>query len=63
MSTRSNTQQLTILAQDPAVRDKQGRLILATVDVPKEQLAVGPVGYRVKVVDFDATTNKLYTAL
>lgn len=63
MSTRSNTQQLTILAQDPAVRDKQGRLILATVDVPKEQLALGPVGYRVKVVDFDATTNKLYTAL
>lgn len=62
MATRSNTQKLTILAQDPAVKDKQGRLVLATVEVPKESLALGPMGYRVKVVDFDATANRLYKA-
>lgn len=62
MATRSNTQKLTILAQDPAVKDKHGRLVLASVEVPKESLARGPMGYRVKVVDFDATANKLYEA-
>ena len=60
MST--NSQRLTILAQDPAVK-VNGALLLAQVDVPHERLAPGPVGYRVKVVDFDATTNTFYKPL
>lgn len=55
----ANTQQLTILAQDPAVR-VGGALVLAKVDVPFELIAAGPMGYRVKVVDFDSTTHQLY---
>lgn len=54
-----NTRKLTILAQDPLVRTA-GRLVFATVDLPYEELAAGPVGYRVKVVDFDASANVLY---
>jgi hypothetical protein len=56
-----HTQRLTILAQDPSVRDG-GKLMLAEVDVPFETLGKGPTGYRIKVVDFDATTNTLYAA-
>lgn len=56
---QANTQRLTILAQDPAVRDR-GRLLLAQVEVPHEMLDDGPTGYRVKVVDFDASANRLY---
>lgn len=54
-----NTQRLTILAQDPATRIA-GKLVLASVEVPHEILADGPVGYRVKVVDFNASSNVLY---
>lgn len=59
MSHRINTQKLTVLAQDPAVRDR-GRLVLEQVEVPHEMLADGPTGYRVKVVDFDASADRLY---
>ncbi len=62
MTARSNTRKLTILAQDPAVR-LGDRLAFAQVDVPYEDLARGPTGYRVKVVDFDATANVLYSPL
>lgn len=62
MAFQSNTRRMTILAQDPAVR-MAGRLAFAQVDVPYEELAAGPVGYRVKVVDFDATVNVLYRPL
>lgn len=54
-----NTHRLTILAQDPSVLSK-GALALIQVEIPSETIAPGPVGYRVKVVDFDATSNKLY---
>jgi hypothetical protein len=59
MSRLSNTRKLTILAQDPAVR-LSGRLTFAEVDVPAEILASGPTGYRVKVVDYDASSRLLY---
>ena len=55
----SNIRKLTILAQDPAVR-LDGRLALAAVDVPAEVLARGPTGYRVKIVDYDASSRVLY---
>lgn len=53
---------MTILAQDPAVR-LHGKLAFAQVSIPNEVLADGPIGYRVKVVDFDATANVLYEPL
>jgi hypothetical protein len=62
MTRLSNIRQLTILAQDPAVR-LDGRLAFATVDVPAEILAKGPTGYRVKIVDYDASSRLLYQDL
>lgn len=62
MSQVSRTRSLTILAQDPAVRFG-GRLAFSSVEVPAEDLAAGPTGYRAKVVDFDATAGVAYTAL
>ena len=59
MGRLSNIRKLTILAQDPAVR-LGGRLAFAVVDVPAEILAKGPTGYRVKIVDYDASSRLLY---
>ena len=54
-----NRRTLTIIAQDPSV--KIGRRILtAEVEVPAEELAAGPCGYRVHVIDYDVSTNTLY---
>ena len=62
MNAPSNSRKLTILAQDPAVR-LHGKLAFTQVSIPNEVLADGPIGYRVKVVDFDATANVLYEPL
>jgi len=62
MAAVGNTRKLTILAQDPGVR-LRNRLAFTQVVVPREDLAPGPVGYRIKVVDFDATANVLYDTL
>ncbi|HEY2946329.1 MAG TPA: hypothetical protein VGN09_28110 [Vicinamibacteria bacterium] len=53
---------LRIIAQDPGVLDRQGRILTARVALPPEYLADGPWGYRVQVIDFDASTDKLYPA-
>lgn len=55
----ARTRRLTIIAQDPSVRFK-GVPLLADVEVPTERLATGPRGYRVHVIDFDATENAIY---
>ena len=57
------TRKLTIIAQDPAVRDVNGQILTAEIEVPVEDLEPGPRGYRVHVVDFDASTNTLYRPL
>lgn len=57
---RPRTRWLRILAQDPAVRGRDGRILTATVEVPAEDLQPGPRGYRVQVVDYDATHGVLY---
>ncbi|QVM98806.1 MULTISPECIES: hypothetical protein [unclassified Pseudomonas] len=62
MVVKANSQTFTILAQDPAVRDARGQLLFARVSVPLETLGLGPTGYRLKVVDFDASRNQLYHA-
>lgn len=51
--------ELTIIAQDPEVRDAGGKLLLAKVKVPREDLAPGPKGARVHVVDYDASTDTM----
>jgi hypothetical protein len=59
MPSPAITQKLTVLTQDPGVRIN-GRLALSQVEVPAERLDIGPTGYRVRVIDFDATGNVLY---
>lgn len=57
-SLRSN-RSLTIIAQDPSVRI-DGKIVRASIEIPAEQLLPGPRGYRVNVIDFDASANVLY---
>jgi hypothetical protein len=59
----SRTNRLRVIAQDPSVLDREGRVLTAAVTLPPEYLAGGPWGYRVQVVDFDASTDKLYPRL
>lgn len=49
---------LTVIAQDPSVLD-EGAILRASVRVPYEEMGDGPCGYRVQVVDYDASTNAL----
>jgi hypothetical protein len=53
---------LTIVAQDPGVR-VNGKVLLTQVDVPAENLAPGPWGYRVQVVDYNSSTSEFYSPL
>ena len=53
-------QKLTIIAQDPGVRDENGCILRAVVELPAETLQPGPWGYRVHVIDYDAATNQLW---
>src|SRR5688572_7905531 len=55
-----NSQKLTIIAQDPALR-VNGKIVTAEVEVPAEQLASGPWGYRVQVIDYDASKRSFYS--
>ncbi len=48
------TQELTIIAQDPSVKIN-GEILTAQVSIPAEELAPGPRGYRVQVVDYDSS--------
>ena len=52
---------LTIIAQDPSVTIG-GRILTAEIEIPAEELLPGPRGYRVNVIDFDASTGHLYEA-
>jgi len=54
------TRFLTIVAQDPAIRSGNGKILTAEVSVPAEELAPGPRGYRVHVVDFDTSVHTFY---
>lgn len=58
------TRKLTIVAKDPALRigGPNGPMALTQVSVPAEKLTWGPTGYRVKVVDYNATERKLFKA-
>jgi hypothetical protein len=50
------TRKLTILALDPSVRDGSG-ILRTQIEIPNESLSAGPRGYRVHVIDYDASTG------
>jgi len=53
------TRRMRIVAQDAGVRHGSS-ILTADVDLPYEELAGGPLGHRIHVVDYDATTGTLY---
>ena len=53
------TRQMWVLPQDAGVR-RDGRILTASVPVAYEDLEAGPIGHRVQVVDYDASTQTLY---
>jgi hypothetical protein len=57
--TAPTTRTLTIIAQDPSIKDAGGRILKTAVRVPREKLGPGPRGYRVHVVDYDASQRVL----
>jgi len=63
VTPRARTRRLTIVAQDPGVKDTSGDILTTEVDVPAEELARGPWGYRVHVIDYDGSTRTLYQPL
>jgi hypothetical protein len=50
---------MPVIAQDPGVR-RNGRILTTSVSVPWEDLQPGPMGHRVCVVDYDASTGRMY---
>ena len=50
---------MRVVAQDAGVRHGSS-ILTANVDLPYEELAGGPLGHRIHVVDYDATTRTLY---
>jgi hypothetical protein len=56
---RAPTRKMTVIAQDPGITRNKGKSILmATIDVPAEELEPGPIGYRVQIVDYDGAEQK-----
>ncbi|ULA70038.1 MAG: hypothetical protein LZF62_480236 [Nitrospira sp.] len=51
------TRQVTVIAQDPAVRIGR-RILTAEIAIPHEELGPGPWGHRVQVVDYDASLDR-----
>jgi hypothetical protein len=54
---------MTIIAQDPSIKDSKGMILRSRVDIPYEKLGPGPRGYRVHVVDYDSSQQVLYRPL
>jgi hypothetical protein len=52
------TRRMSVIAQDPSVRRRDGRILMAQIDVPAEDLIPGPIGYRLQLVDYDASTGR-----
>ena len=56
---KPRTRQLTIIAQDPSVK-VNGKILTTQVEIPAEEIAPGPRGYRVQVIDYDTSSGVLY---
>jgi hypothetical protein len=54
-----NARTLTVIAQDPSIKFR-GQILTTELTVPAEELLAGPCGYRVNVIDYDASTGTLY---
>ena len=55
------TRALTIVVQDPAFRHPgNGHIVTASVQIPAEKIGLGPWGYRVHVIDYDASTRRYW---
>lgn len=54
--------EMTIIAQDPAVKGRDGRVLTAKVRVPASRLERGPRTARFHVVDYDSTEGVLGAA-
>lgn len=52
------TRRMSVIAQDPSIRRPDGSILMAQIDVPAEDLAPGPIGYRVQVVDYDSSSGR-----
>jgi hypothetical protein len=48
-----------IVAQDPSVR-RDGEIVTAWITIPYEDLELGPMGYAVHIVDYDASSQTMY---
>lgn len=57
------TRRLTIVARAPSLLDETKKTLTAEVEIPYEGLTGGPRGYRVHVVDCDATPDTLHKPL
>jgi hypothetical protein len=53
---------VSVIAQDPSVKDKKGNILMSKIRIPREIVQPGPIGYRVQVVDFDATEGAFHGA-
>jgi hypothetical protein len=49
-----------IIALDPSVRGSDRRVLHADIEIPNEKLSPGPRGYRVQIIDYDASNKVLY---
>jgi hypothetical protein len=49
-----------VIALDPSVRGADGAVLTAMIEIPNEELSPGPRGYRVQVIDYDASNRILY---
>ena len=58
---KPRTRKLTIIAQDPSVTI-DGKILTVQIEIPAEEIAPGPRGYRVQVTDYDISTGTLYRA-
>lgn len=56
---KPRTRKLTIIAQDPSVT-VDGKILTAQIDIPAEEIASGPRGYRVHVIDYNVSTGTHY---
>lgn len=63
-SSFTRTRRLTVIAQDPAVRDLSApvrrQIVRAQAEIPAETLQPGPEGYRLQVVDYDVSQDTVY---
>ena len=62
MAPLPRTRSLTVIAHDPSLTDKKGKVVLERVEVPAEDLPQ-PRGYGVHVIDYDSSTDTLYEPL